>query len=184
MVDDVLQLHQKEDKKERKQEKWKLPADGVLKLNTDGAFDGTKFRGGTGAVIRDSRGSMIRAESRWYDHLEDAEQAEALAVRDGLKMALLIGATSVVAECSTVVNLLNNQEGARSTLASIWQDIQELSRNFDYFCLRYVNREANMAAHCCAKFADPVNCECIWENGAPNFLAGVLANDCNPVFLI
>jgi hypothetical protein len=42
---------------------------------------------GTGVIITDSTGTMIQAQAYWYDHLEDAFQAEALATAFRLMMA-------------------------------------------------------------------------------------------------
>jgi hypothetical protein len=74
--------------------------------------------------------------------------------------------------------------GCLSSLASIWHDVQELSRNFTSFSLCYVNREVKVAAHLSAKFADLVNIGCTWVNGIPNFLADALTDDCKPANLI
>jgi hypothetical protein len=42
--------------------------------------------------------------------------------------------------------------------------------------------EANMASHCCAKLADPVNRVCNWVGGgSETTLMGAIVNDRNPV---
>jgi hypothetical protein len=43
--------------------------------------------------------------------------------------------------------------------------------------INYVNREANGAAHCCAKFANPVDSVTAWTSSAPNFLVATLVKD-------
>jgi hypothetical protein len=101
-------------------------------------------------------------------------------------MHLEIGESKVVVESdrSTVVKLVSKLEGERSKISSIWHDVQELSRNFVSLSLSHVHREANVAAHCCGKFVYSVSIECNWQNGVPNFLAGGLANYCNPAHII
>jgi hypothetical protein len=57
---------------------------------------------GTRVIITDSSGTMIRAQAGWYDHLEDALQAEAPAIHDGLMMAREAGATKLMVESDCV----------------------------------------------------------------------------------
>ncbi|OEL33437.1 hypothetical protein BAE44_0005547, partial [Dichanthelium oligosanthes] len=65
---------------------------------------------------------------------------------------------------------LKSQEGARSTIASIWHNVQELCRNFYAIYFSYVNRSANGVAHCCAKQADPISKVCTWVGGLANIV--------------
>jgi ribonuclease HI len=82
--------------------------------------------------------------------------AEALAIRDGLELAKDVGYRKIWVESDNipVVKLMNELGGFRWPLARIWHDVQELRRSFSHFSLDFVNREANVAAHCCAKFAN------------------------------
>jgi hypothetical protein len=50
---------------------------------------------------------------------------------------------------------MKSPDGARLTLASIWHDVQELFNVVSLsFCLQ---GSEYMAAHCCAKLANPLN---------------------------
>ncbi|GJN37087.1 hypothetical protein PR202_gb26009 [Eleusine coracana subsp. coracana] len=181
MVDDVFQIHQNEPPKEKVIIGWRPPEVGYLKLNTDGAFYMMSSLGGTGAVLRNHEGTLVRAQARWYDHMEDASFAEALAVRDGMIMAKESGANRIIVEsdCAVVLNMMATQERARSAISSIWHDVQELNTCFLSLNFCYTNRKANMAAHGCAKFATPGNAACNWESVAPDFLKYALTKDCN-----
>jgi hypothetical protein len=44
--------------------------------------------GASGAVLRDDRGLFVAATAQAYGHLPDALSAEALAGRDGMKLAI------------------------------------------------------------------------------------------------
>jgi hypothetical protein len=59
MVDDVLNIHEKEARQMRVVHAWKTPPHIFLKLNVDGAFNETLSRGGTRAIIRDAQGKMV-----------------------------------------------------------------------------------------------------------------------------
>ncbi|GJM94043.1 hypothetical protein PR202_ga10655 [Eleusine coracana subsp. coracana] len=129
MVEDVWQIYQKENKKARLSVKWQPPDDGVLKLNTNAAFDASKCTGGTGAVLRNSRGILLRAQARWYDQVEDVYQAEAVAIRDGMTMAKQVGTTKLVVESDnvTVINMMNTNEDHALTTSSTLQGTREPS---------------------------------------------------------
>ncbi|OEL13344.1 hypothetical protein BAE44_0025639 [Dichanthelium oligosanthes] len=57
-----------------------------------------------------------------------------------------------------LVNLLSSDAGGRSTIAGLWQEIQELGRSLLFFKILHVRREANVAAHCCAQMPTPERC--------------------------
>ena len=52
--------------------------------------------GATGVIIRDHTGSCIAAANRFLDHVGDAPMAEALALRDGLRLAQQIGSNNII----------------------------------------------------------------------------------------
>jgi hypothetical protein len=70
---------------------------------------------------------------------------------------------------------------SRSELMPIFQEIKELSRAFASFSMIHTGREANQAAHACAKQASVDRKRCVWMNYNPGFLASTLLSDCNPI---
>jgi hypothetical protein len=104
-------------------------------------------------VIRDANKWFVKVQSRWYDHLGDAMISEALAIRDGLGLVLAKeeGLERIIVESDNLAG------ASRSSLATIWFDVQELKSFFDERSIVYVNWEADGAAHCCMKFANPVD---------------------------
>jgi hypothetical protein len=89
----------------------------------------------------------------------------------------------VIAETDSkqLVDLCRSRLSQRSEIMAIIADIQELSNSFSSFDLVYVNRKANLAAHCCAKEALTGRCSVLWESHHPHFLLHILQEDCNPL---
>lgn len=75
----------------KKRGRWKKPLEGNLLLNVDGSYNPDRSTGGTDAIIRDSRGSFIAAASCFIEHVVDAAMVEAIAFKEGLMLAQLIG---------------------------------------------------------------------------------------------
>lgn len=84
----------------------------------------------------------------------------------------------------TLVNMINSQVSARSEIAGIWHEIQELRMNFSSFCCVHTRREANLAAHCCAKEALVGRKMCTWVNCIPEFIMDIVTSDLVIVILL
>jgi hypothetical protein len=76
------------------------------------------------------------------------ECVEALTIHDGVAMAKDFGAQKLVVESdnASVVAMMQSGDDARSSIASIWHDVKELSRSFNSLSFFHVNLEANNAA--------------------------------------
>jgi hypothetical protein len=76
------------------------------------------------------------------------ECEEALTIHDGVAMAKDFGAQKLVVESdnASVVAMMQSGDDARSSIASIWHDVKELSRSFNSLSFFHVNLEANNAA--------------------------------------
>lgn len=97
---------------------------------------------------------------------------EALAVRDGIRLACDLGLSNILLETDAkeVVNLWRGREQGRSEIASILTEIEELSGNLESFQLNSIGRDANEGAHLCAKQASASRRRCLWINYVPLFL--------------
>lgn len=118
---------------------------------------------------------------RWLQFLPDALTAEALAARAGLELAGAAGYDKIVLEVDNLglVHSLNSDNGDRSSISGIIQDIREICRGFTSFECVFVRREANGAAHACARLAStnwPVR---NWVTALPISLMEVVNRDCN-----
>jgi ribonuclease HI len=162
--------------------KWQLPAPGTLKVNVDAGFSSISGEGTTGLVIRNHEGVLIRGQAIWYNGAASVLSMEALAVRDGVQLASDIGLSRIEVEtdASVVVMLWKDRANGRSEIAPILLEIEEITRNMEYFHLKFIGREANEGAHLCAKQASASRRRCLWINYVPVFLADCLQNDCKP----
>ncbi|KAK1691939.1 hypothetical protein QYE76_008636 [Lolium multiflorum] len=80
--------HEKKRKSPKEKARWKLPEEGHIKVNTDASFFESTSSGGTGLVIHDHQGDLIRVQAQWYDHAAKALTMESVAIRDGVKVAV------------------------------------------------------------------------------------------------
>jgi len=131
--------------------------------------------------LRNERGETLAAEGRKYENLADVLTAEALAARNGMLLAVALGYNKVILELDnqSLANSLKSMEDDRSTINDLRQGIQELGRSLLSFRISFVHREANLAAHCCAKM--PTISEAMWSSFgyAPDWILGVVTKDCN-----
>jgi hypothetical protein len=79
-----------------------------------------------------------------------------------------------------VLKLLEDPDGGRSEIASICQEIKELSGFVPSIKFLFIGRSANEAAHLCTKNATSSRRRCLWLNYKPPFLEQVLLKDFNP----
>jgi hypothetical protein len=107
---------------------------------------------------------------------------EAHAVRDGVHLALERNNRSIEIETDAleVLKLMEDPDGSRSQIASICQEIRELSGNFSIIKFSFVGRQANEAAYFCAKRASLERRRYLWINFTPPFLVDILSKDCIP----
>ena len=97
---------------------WKKPPEDFVLLNVDASFNHTRSSGSTGAVLRDSAGSFVAATVNCFEHVLDAPMAEAMALREGMALAQMIGCSKLVIhlDCQEVVETM--QQGGLSAMAS------------------------------------------------------------------
>ena len=82
---------------------WKAPEEGWMKINCDKGFKKENGIVGIGVVVRNDSGSLVDGVYGMVK-VESALIAEALAVREGTKMAIIKGYQKVELEmCSLII---------------------------------------------------------------------------------
>ena len=71
-----------------------------------------------------------------------------------------------------------------SEIMAICQEIREIKRVLASCSIVSIGRDANNAAHLCAKQTSSDRRRCLWINYNPAFLADTLRSDCNHVTLL
>jgi hypothetical protein len=132
-------------------------------------------------VMRNSQGEVLAAAAQLYEHIPDALTSEALAARDGVVLAQMLSVEKAILEVdnSVLVALLRSEEGRRSVIAGLWQEIKERSMNFRSFQVSFVNREGNEVAHLCASKAIELAPVLFWLDCFPSWLMEAASRDCN-----
>ncbi|KAF7075575.1 hypothetical protein CFC21_080339 [Triticum aestivum] len=140
------------DMKDLERVRWKLPEEGWRKINTDAAVDVNGGSSAIGLVARDHDGGLLLASGHKLVGVTDPYCAELLGVREAVLLAMEKGWTRVTIEsdCRTVIEEYVATE-CRSTGSPIISDIKSYLQNFQGLCVNYVRREANEAAHSCAR---------------------------------
>ena len=99
---------------------WEAPTTGWLKMNVDGSFVPGSKEGGIGVVIRDDKGRVLLTAWSYISKGSDVEEIEALACREGLKLAVEWCKQRLILEsdCRSLVETIKKWERNRSQLAS------------------------------------------------------------------
>jgi ribonuclease HI len=134
---------------------WCSPEVGTLKINIDGSFLQNSHTGATGALMRDSNGVLRAASARCLDSVGSALQAEAEALRDGVRLIPEGSTEHVILETDSqeLVSLWKNKSKYRSEVTAILGDIEEMITTLPSVRIVHTRRSANYAAHLCAQHA-------------------------------
>lgn len=159
--------------------RWTKPPMGWCMVNTDGSLSCTTLEAGSGYVIRDESGGFVEAGCRKHANVEDPFISELLACREGVEAAarLAIPRLIIQTDCKTLVDLWQDGMQQRSEGAHILSEMQMMCKNFQEVKLLHVGRDANNAAHKCAKEALSV-VNFIRFDVIPGFLTDLIQSDC------
>jgi ribonuclease HI len=108
------------------QARWRLPPAVWAKVNTDAGYFQDTCMASTGAVLRDAEGNMLMAAWKTVSNVAAAEEAEALACLDGIRLAAEEVSRPVVVEtdCFMLVQAVNRDGNPRARWSSIIEEIK------------------------------------------------------------
>jgi ribonuclease HI len=134
---------------------WQRPEMGVLKINVDASFDVDARQGTSALVTRDHDGFFVFGQLLWYSNSASALIMEVLAICDGVQLALdcHYNMVEIESDAKEVLHQMEDPEDGKSEMACIYQKIKELSGFLSRVKFSYIGRQANEAAHACAKRA-------------------------------
>nr|XP_034592517.1 uncharacterized protein LOC117854440 [Setaria viridis] len=146
----------------------RLPREGWIKINVDGAFT-ERGEAGIGVVIR----AIFNAAS--------AEEVEITACKEGIMLAAEWSPKPAVLEsdCLSAINLLSKPECQRSPSAFIIKEAARAAEGLPAVLFRHVKREQNSVAHELAQLARRLFHSAVWRTRAPACVEHLVARDCN-----
>jgi ribonuclease HI len=158
---------------------WTKPQPRTLKLNVDADFAIGENTGAVGAVIRDYRGSLVQANCSLLSHVSTVAMAEALALREGLRLAESLGCHHLVAESDSVetISALTGELRWWNESSAIFADCIDIASRIGDVEFKACPREVNQVAHEIAKFSFNNKSTCNWVDEPPSFLVDKLIND-------
>ena len=170
----------KQSKKRKEPTKWQKPDAGWIKINVDGAYDDNTREGGIGIVIRDDMMAIKLTAWKHIVRAEDAEEVEALACVEGMKLAQeWCPARAIVAiDCASVVALLQQHEDQRSRLKFIVDEAKAAGDELPEWTVIHTKRESNRVAHELAQLAKRTRHSAVWRFAAPTCVEQYIAQDC------
>jgi hypothetical protein len=127
-------------------------------------------------VVQISEGILIRGQAIWYEHAANASMMEALAIRDGVRLAVERSYDRVIIESESkeVVKMIKEDHQSKSEITSIYHEIREVMRALPSLRVVYIGRDANQAAHLCAKQASLDRKRCVISKCLVNRLRPIL----------
>jgi hypothetical protein len=128
---------------------WGPPPEGWVKLNTDAGFCHLIGQASTGIVVRDSNGSMLLSAWRSIRHGGGADQAEAEACLQGIRLVTewIKQPVCVESDCANLIQAISQKEEDRSRWAGIIKEIQATGDILPGCRFSNIKREANQVAH-------------------------------------
>jgi ribonuclease HI len=158
---------------------WTKPEVRQVKINVDGSFHQDVGAGAAGAVARDYEGRFIAASTVYLPNLASAAAAEAMAMREGLRLANRLGCNDIIAESDSLetVEACTGEERWWGESSATFADCVDLTYLIGKVQFKFCMREANGVAHELARFCFSSKSSCNWVDEPPRFLIDMLVKD-------
>lgn len=134
---------------------WQRPGMNVTKINVDAAVSRSLNSIGTEAIARGHDGKVLGIFLSIHTGINSSRIAEAMAIRDGLKLGIDLNLSKVVIEsdAEAIVRKCSTSLDSPIDIAAIIFDCLALKESFSFCEFGFVKRDCNRAAHCCAQKA-------------------------------
>ena len=164
-------------------EVWTRPANGVIKLNVDGAYTAQTGAAGTGMILRRGDGSIIFSACRALRFCSSALDAELSACMEGVRMALDLSQENIIVETDSLelATMARNEDRDSSCLGHLVTDLRLLLTSPRIVGLNKIPRGQNNASHMLARFGMFQNRTEVWMGTAPGALLGRILRNCNDI---
>lgn len=119
-----------------------------IKVYTDGASRGNPGKASIGIIIYDLDGQVLKKEKEFIG-IATNNVAEYKAVIRGLEISTELGATGVMlyADSQLLVRQLSGEYKVKNEgLRPLYQQVKELTKNFENFSANHIPREQNKEA--------------------------------------
>ncbi|XP_060195288.1 uncharacterized protein LOC132624540 [Lycium barbarum] len=128
--------------------KWSFPADGCVKLNTDGCSKGNPGNNGGGGVIRNNRGFLIAAYGINFG-ITTNNVAEALAMKIGIDWCTQNGykCLDIESDSKLLVDWIMDEYNPPWNIIDTILDIKKLLEQADRWSIAHCYREGNRVAN-------------------------------------
>ncbi|KAK0579421.1 hypothetical protein LWI29_026174 [Acer saccharum] len=149
--------------------KWQPPLAGYWKINTDAASCYRNRIIGLGIVVRDVFGTVKLACARKLEAMFSPLVAEALAVLDGIHLAVDAGLVpfQIDTDSLIVVNLVNKGDSSSADVGHIIADIVRFLRSLESCSIAFTPRKRNAVAHSLARTALSIASDRCWVDSCP-----------------
>ncbi|XP_057444542.1 uncharacterized protein LOC130736769 [Lotus japonicus] len=133
---------------------WRRPPQGVFKVNFDGSWKADAVSG-MGMVARNHDGLVLAAAAEVVERPSTVVEAEALAFRWAIELAINLGFRRVCFEtdCLTLFQMWKKPPDGRNYLATIFSDCFQLCCSLDFVSVVFVRRSGNVVADFLARNA-------------------------------
>ncbi|XP_057444387.1 uncharacterized protein LOC130736590 [Lotus japonicus] len=133
---------------------WRRPPRGVFKVNFDGSWKADEVSG-MGIVARNYDGLVLAAAAEVVERPSTVVEAEALAFRLTIGLAINLGFRRVCFEtyCLTLFQMWKKPPDGRNNLATIFSDCFQLCRSLDFVSVVFVRCSGNVVADFLARNA-------------------------------
>ncbi|KAL5811377.1 hypothetical protein ACOSQ3_028113 [Xanthoceras sorbifolium] len=158
--------------------RWVKPYIRWLKLNVDASLKAEASLVGLGDVIRDHEGLFMAGLSRKLYGLVSVEVAEALAILNGIHLAIESGFNHLLVESDAlnVINYIKSRSPPLSEVGLVIADIFSICLHINVE-FSFVPRCANSIAHLLARNSFSIVDVSIWLEDAPPWLDQGLLSD-------
>lgn len=148
---------------------WQRPVGNEVKINVDATISRSTNTVGTGAIARGADGMVIGMLLTSHLGINSPRVAEALAIRDGLKLGIALHLTriSLESDAEAIVKSCLASQVPPFDIAVITQDCLILKNQFTSCVFKFVKRECNRAAHTCAQKALSNSGSGLWTSILP-----------------
>jgi hypothetical protein len=158
---------------------WVTPREGNLKINVDAAFNHSTGEAAVGIIARNHMGQVAMAASLLIGKCTDVEEAEACAIREGLKLGLQYSLKPEAIESDSVIAVAasNKTKAVASSCWGVYKDIEYLRALSPDCIVIKTRRSCNVVAHELAKMATASGDSNVWLPPVPTRIVELCVKD-------